>query len=109
MIVRDSDIMRVAAFPTKTCTPLVVNADAPLPFPIPRQFLESVTSRNAQILDCLCRVDRLKLAPSHVLHMRRERSDPVDRESGQLICARSIGNSEAIGGWLQRRAQFTPG
>src|SRR5439155_18702405 len=67
VIVRDFDIMRVAAFPTKTCTPLVVNADAPLPFPIPRQFLQSVTRRDAQILDCLCSVDRLKLAPSYVL------------------------------------------
>ncbi len=72
--------MRVTAFPTKTYTPLVVNADAPLPFPISRQFLQSVTGRDPQVLDGLCSVDRLELAPSHVLHMRRQRLDPVALE-----------------------------
>src|SRR5260370_37371537 len=32
-----------------------------------------------------------------------------DRKSGPLIGARSIGSSEAVGGWLQRTAQFAPG
>lgn len=79
--------MRVAAFPTKTYTPLVVDADAPLPHPLSRKLLQSVTRRDTQILDCLCRVDRLKFAPSYVLHMWREGSDPVALEyrRGQLV------------------------
>jgi hypothetical protein len=91
VIVRDFHIMCAAILPTKTCAPLLVNADTPLPVAVSRQFFQSITRRDAQIIDDLCCVDRLKLAPSNVLHMRGKRSDPVAIEyrRGELVGKRA--------------------
>jgi len=75
--VRDFHIMCVAVLPQKTCAPLVVDPDAPLPFVVSRQLFQSVPRRNAQIIDYLRCVDRLELAPGHVLHMRAKGFYPV--------------------------------
>jgi hypothetical protein len=91
MIVRYFHIMRVAAFPAKTQAPLIINANAPLPLSVSRQSFQSVAGRNAQVIDYLCRIDRLKLAPGHVLHMRGNGSDPVAIEyrRGELVGERA--------------------
>jgi hypothetical protein len=83
--------MRVAAFPTKAQAPLIVNADAPLPLSVSRQSFQSIAGWNAQIIDYLCRIDRLKLAPGHVLHMGGNASDSVAIEyrRGELVGERA--------------------
>lgn len=50
MIVDDSYIMCVAVLPAKTCAPLIVDANAPLPFPIARQFFQPVPRWDTQII-----------------------------------------------------------
>src|SRR5438874_1240158 len=89
----DSDlyIMCVAILPTKTCAPLIVDTNAPLPFPIARQFFQSVTGRYTQIIDCLGRVDGLELAPSHVLHLRGQGLDSmaIEHRRGELVSKRA--------------------
>ena len=91
MIVRDLYIMCVAALPTKACAPLVIDADAPLPFPIAGQFFQSVAGRDTQIIDCLGCVDRLELAPSRVLHLRGQRFDSmaIEYRRGELVGKRA--------------------
>jgi hypothetical protein len=42
MVIDDLDIVGVPFIPPETDTPLIVDADAPLPFSIPSQFLQPV-------------------------------------------------------------------
>jgi len=44
--------MCIAILPTKTCAPLIVDTNAPLPYPIARQFFQLITGRHTQIIDC---------------------------------------------------------
>ena len=69
--------MCIAILPTKTCAPLIVDTNAPLPYPIARQFFQPITGRHTQIIDCCGRVDGLELAPGHVLHLWGQRLDSV--------------------------------
>ena len=48
-----------------------------MPFAVSRQLFQSVPRWYAQIIDYLRCVDRLELAPGHVLHLRAEGSYPV--------------------------------
>ena len=77
MMVRDSYIMCIAVLPTKACAPLIVDAYAPLPLPVVRQFFQSITGWDPQIIDHLRSVDCPELAPGDVLHMRAECANPV--------------------------------
>ena len=87
MIVRYLNIMCVAIFPAKTRPPLIVNADTPLSLPVSSQFFQSIPRRNAQIIDRLCRIYGLKLAPGNVLHMRGDGPNPmpVEYRRGELV------------------------
>lgn len=79
--------MRITALPTKTYAPLIVDSDAPLPFPLARQLLQPVTGWGAQVIDSLRSVDYLQLAASNVLYMRCERADMVafEQRRGHLV------------------------
>jgi hypothetical protein len=61
MVVRDLDPECIAITPHKTYPPLIVNADAVLPFPIAYQGLETVPGWGGQIAQIRCCVQLPKL------------------------------------------------
>jgi hypothetical protein len=61
MVINNFDIISVAFAPGEADPPLVVDSDAPLPFSIAVQFLESITRRYSEILDLGCSIEHPKL------------------------------------------------
>lgn len=71
MIIDDFNIIGVTAFPSKTNTPLVVDADAPLTGSIAAQLFQPVGGRYAQVSKGDCIVDHAKLAQGDLMDIRR--------------------------------------
>lgn len=57
MIINDFDIVGIAIRPTKTDTPLAIDSNAVLAFPLPFEQFEPVAGRNLQILEADCRIE----------------------------------------------------
>ena len=53
MIIHNFHVTRVAIRPVETDTPLIIDADAPLPQPITRQPLQTIAWRDSEILNPL--------------------------------------------------------
>ena len=62
MVVTKLNLLRLACRPSKTKTPLLVDADAVLTLPITSEFFQPITGRNTQIARCTCSVEHLQLA-----------------------------------------------
>jgi hypothetical protein len=68
MIIDDFDIVSVANPPYETDSPLIVDSNAVLAFPVTAKFLEAVTRRHAQILQRLRIVQHRELTSGGVLN-----------------------------------------
>jgi hypothetical protein len=62
VVIDDFDIKRIPIFEPKTYTPLIVDANAPLPFPVSSQRFQAVSWRDSQILQRLGVIQHLQLA-----------------------------------------------
>jgi hypothetical protein len=91
VVIHDLYIMGVAAPPSETDPPLVVDPDAVLPLPISPQPLESVPGRDPQVVQPLGGIKHPELPQGHPLHIRSKPPDGVPRE--QLL---GIPISEAL-------------
>ncbi len=62
MVVDDLNVVRVAAAPSETDPPLVVDSDAVLPAPVALERLQPVARRYAQVVQALGGVELNQLA-----------------------------------------------
>jgi hypothetical protein len=67
MVVHGIDLKGVPVLPAKADSPLVVDADAPLTFPVASQFLQSVAWRCSQVGDACRSIKHPKLTESNSL------------------------------------------
>src|SRR5665213_2305206 len=74
VVVDDRDIFGSSFGPVERDTPLVVDADAPLPRPSARQFFQPVSRRHAQIVHFSRRVDQTELAQGDGLYVEGKAS-----------------------------------
>ncbi len=80
MIVHDFDLIRMTVSPLEADTPLVVDANAVLPFPRPAKFFESIGGRGAQITQRRGVVKHPELAQGYLLNLGRESARPLTGE-----------------------------
>lgn len=64
MVIGDFDIMSIGIFPSETDAPLVINADAMLPFPVSIECLKMIAWREPEEVDVGSGVDELELYES---------------------------------------------
>ena len=72
MIVNDPHFMSIPVFPPKTNPPLPIEANAELPFPIPREGLQTIGRRNPEIVQVLRMVYHGELIECALLDLRRQ-------------------------------------
>jgi hypothetical protein len=72
VIVYDLDIVSVSIPPTEADTPLVVDPNAVLSFPVSSQFLKAISWRDKKIIQLLRRVQQEQLPLSDAPQIRRE-------------------------------------
>ena len=72
MVVNDFDVERIACIKTKTYSPLIVDAYAPLTFPVVLQGLQTVGWRQPQVLNTVSRVDLHQPHQRTGLHISRK-------------------------------------
>ena len=80
MVVNDFDLTRIAVLPSKTNAPLIVDPDTVLPSTLSAKLLESVSGRDAQILEDLRGIDDHQLAQHCVLELARISANPLPLE-----------------------------
>ena len=67
VVVDDFDVVRIPVTPDEADAPLVVDADAVLALPAPRQPLETVRRREPQVVDAVGIVQHAELPECHGL------------------------------------------
>ena len=60
MIIDDFNIVGFAVFPAETNTPLVIDPNAVLAFSVPCKLLKSISGRDADVIQCLCGIEKQK-------------------------------------------------
>ena len=80
MVVNDLDLMRIAVLPSKADAPLIVDPNTVLPSALSAKLLESVSRRDAQILEGLGSIDDDQLAQHGALELARISADPLPLE-----------------------------
>ncbi len=87
MVIDNLDVVSIATFPAKTDPPLVVDANAMLPYSITCQLLEAVARRHAEVIERGSRVDLGKLAQRDSLNRMRQLADrlPVEEALRVLV------------------------
>ena len=85
VVVDDLDVMRVAGPPSKTDSPLSVDADAVLSSTITFQLLESVRWWNAEVVECRRRVQHSELSEGNALHLRAQSLDRLSMEEALCV------------------------
>ena len=90
VIIDDLDGIRPRWRPAEADAPLVVDADAVLPFPIPLQGFQTITGRNAQIVQASCGMHLIELARSQGCDRLRNAPDElaVEDRLGVLVLER---------------------
>jgi hypothetical protein len=63
VIVGELYLVGLPVAPSETDSPLIVDPDAVLTFPVPAQNLEAVARDGAQLVETLCRMEHLELPP----------------------------------------------
>ena len=71
MIIYYFNFVRISIHPFETDSPLLVDADAVLPFPIPLQHLQPVSRRNPQIFEANRSVQELQFMKRLLLNVAR--------------------------------------
>ena len=74
MVIDDLDIVSVPFIPSETDAPLIVDADAPLTFSIPSQFLKSVARRDKKKIDARSAVNQGQFSKCGFLNIPRKSS-----------------------------------
>ena len=72
MIVYNLNVVGVTCTPSEANPPLLINADAVLPFPVAAQGFKTVTWRYAQLVQVGCRVQHPQFPHSHPLDALRQ-------------------------------------
>jgi hypothetical protein len=72
VVVDDLDLMRVAVPPLETDPPLVVDPNAVLPHPLPRELLEPIPGRYSKIVEGLSGIGHYEFSQSHSLQTSRK-------------------------------------
>jgi len=83
VVINNFNITGVTISPNKTHAPLVINANAVLPFPITAQSFKPVIGRYTQIIKPSSPVQHLNLALSHC--------PDVDEPCNRLTCKQGLG------------------
>ena len=63
MVIRHLDVVGIAILPAKAYAPLVIDANAVLSSPIPRQAFQPITRWNAQVVQAFSSINLHQLAP----------------------------------------------
>ena len=71
-VVTDFDIVSMSVVPDEAHLPLVVDADAPLPFSTSLQNFQTIIGGNAQIINASRIINHPQLAPCHYLNLHRQ-------------------------------------
>jgi hypothetical protein len=87
VVVHDLYIARRAVAPFKTQTPLIVDADAPLPLAISLQGFQPVLRRNPQKREVGCSVLLLQFAPSHLFNIDEARDALVLKQGLRVLAS----------------------
>jgi hypothetical protein len=77
VIIHDFDFVRIAAAPYEAESPLIVDADAVLAGAVALEPLQSISGRNAKVLQPLCCMKVEQLAPGHALDCPESKHCPV--------------------------------
>ena len=80
MVIDDFDVERVAVNPPKTDTPLIVDADAMLPFAIAFERLQSIARRDPKVGKATSLVQIQELAPGATLDSAPTRHEFIIEE-----------------------------
>jgi hypothetical protein len=72
VIINDLDIVRISFTPLKTDTPLIVNSDTPLTFPITFKLFQSIGWWDSQVVQGNGIVDHTQFPYSDLLNIRRQ-------------------------------------
>src|SRR5688572_10706009 len=82
VIIDDFNTLGIPVFsPFKTNPPLLVDANAVLPFSVALQQLQSIGRRRFQIIQAPCSMQVLELAPRRLLNVMRQRMRPYSPEN----------------------------
>ena len=69
MVIHDFDVMRIGVSPPEADTPLVVDSNAVLTFPVSCQSFQSIAGRNSQIIDRLSSIQHRQLSERRLLYV----------------------------------------
>ena len=72
MVIRDFDIIRIAVIPAKTNSPLVIDSNAVLAFPIANQFLKTIRWWNTKVFQGISSIEHHELSQCRSLDIPRE-------------------------------------
>jgi hypothetical protein len=85
VVVDDLDVMRVPGPPSKTDSPLSVDADAVLSSTITFQLLESVRWWNAEVVECRRRIQHSELSEGNPLQVHSRSLDRLSMEEALCV------------------------
>ena len=87
VVVNNLYVPRMPILPAKANSPLLIDADTPLPFALTFERLQAVAGWVAQRLNRDGCVDQHKLAPRDILHCRRQAAnfDPLKNRGGGFV------------------------
>jgi hypothetical protein len=72
MVIHNLNVERVASFESEAHSPLIIDSNAPTPFPVALQSFQPVPGRASQISNGLCGIEHLQLS----LCYNRNRPEP---------------------------------
>ena len=72
VVIHNLDVRGVSLDPSEADTPLIVDPNAHLPFPISLQRFEPVSRRITQVLDLRCRIKLAQLSKRPILNVARK-------------------------------------
>ena len=71
MIINNLNIVCILILPSETDSPLIINANAVLPFSIPGQGFKLVSKRDSKVLDCRAAIQHPELSECDFLNIVR--------------------------------------
>jgi len=72
VIVCNLNVECIVVFPSETDSPLQIDPDAALPFPVSSELLKAVAGRDAKVVDANGPMDQNQLAQCQWLYLSRE-------------------------------------
>ena len=80
MIVDDLDVVRIGSEPAEADAPLVVDSDAVLAIPVPREFLKAIGWRDTEVEEAGSGIKHDEFAKGNSLKVRRHSANPLQFE-----------------------------